>query len=419
MAKNKFLNVIVLVLLGTILFSCNKRKKIPPDFWHEQYRSTEDYPYDYKLVTDQLKDLFPKSKVYTDVNVGGNSKKSFQELYKYDDYTLEDNYEYIDSLEDEDPLSIIYVGRGFSPSDKNYSALMHAVAAGNEVFVGAKFFKEGLQSTLNFKVISDGSVKGSELKFKDGTESIPYPNNTLTSYFELNEEGEYKVLATNEMNLPVLVEFKFHYGKFILCCVPKIYTNYFLLKKGKEKAIEKAFLSLHDRDVYITSDTRYYSKSGSQNEKRNSREGSLSWLKKQPSLFAAFVYFFVFVVIFLLFKMKRMQRPIPIINQLENSTLKYVNIIGGMYMKNKEYKNLSHKKIKYFLEHIRSKYHLKTTDFNEVFRSSLRERSGASMELVNKVFDEIEAVKKNKNTSQQDLVNLNNLLQRFKRQSKL
>ena len=82
------------------------------------------------------------------------------------------------------------------------------------------------------------------------------------------------------------------------------------------------------------------------------------------------------MVIFVLYEMKRRQRIIPVIEPLKNSTVEFVNVVGQVYYEQRNNMNIAQKKILFFLEHLRTKYYLKTNPLDQEFIERLSQKTG-------------------------------------------
>ncbi len=121
------------------------------------------------------------------------------------------------------------------------------------------------------------------------------------------------------------------------------------------------------------------------------------------------------VLIFVVFKGKRNQRFIPVITPLKNQTLAFTRTISNMYYEKSDHKNIATHKINYFLEYIRTHHRLSTLKIDTVFYEKLASRSGNSEEEVNKVFKKIDTIKSKEKIIQDELIDLNKAIEKFKK----
>ena len=119
--------------------------------------------------------------------------------------------------------------------------------------------------------------------------------------------------------------------------------------------------------------------------------------------------------VFVIFEGKRKQRSIPIITPLKNQTVAFTRTIANMYFEKQEHKNIAEHKISYLLEFIRVKLHIPTTKIDAVFYENLALRSGNNLEEVVKLFKFCDAIHLKNQITNEELIKLNSLIEKFKK----
>jgi len=89
------------------------------------------------------------------------------------------------------------------------------------------------------------------------------------------------------------------------------------------------------------------------------------------------------LLLYVLMEMRRKQRYIPVIKKPANDSLEFVKTIGRLYHDKGDHKNLCKKMSAYFLEHIRSRYKLPTSELDEAFQNNLHFKTGVEQEEIN------------------------------------
>jgi hypothetical protein len=84
-------------------------------------------------------------------------------------------------------------------------------------------------------------------------------------------------------------------------------------------------------------------------------------------------------------EMRRKQRIIPVVSKPKNDSLDFVKTIGRLYYDKGDHKNLCRKMSAYFLEHVRSKYKLQTSNLDEDFIKLLQFKSGAGEQEIRSI----------------------------------
>jgi hypothetical protein len=145
--------------------------------------------------------------------------------------------------------------------------------------------------------------------------------------------------------------------------------------------------------------------------------------EKQPSIFKFFLEhssltWFLFVclvgvLLFMLFNAKRKQRAIPVIHPLKNTTVAFTQTIASLYLKEQNHKNLVDKKITYFLEKVRTKYLLNTTNLNADFIQNLASKSGNEIQKTRYLVNTIITLNKKEECTQEELLVLHKMMANF------
>jgi cation transport regulator ChaC len=120
------------------------------------------------------------------------------------------------------------------------------------------------------------------------------------------------------------------------------------------------------------------------------------------------------LLIFVLFKGKREQRIVEVIEPLENTSVEFTKTIGDLYFQHKDYSNIIAKKITYFLETLRSKYYVNTNEITEDFIKKLALKSGNTLEKTQKLMHLIKHLKEKSVHSEADLLELNKQIEAFR-----
>ena len=135
-------------------------------------------------------------------------------------------------------------------------------------------------------------------------------------------------------------------------------------------------------------------------------------LSTQPLRWAYYILIFS-ILIYIIFEGKRKQRIIPEINPLQNSTLEFAGIIGKLYYQRKNHKNITEKKIRYFLDQIRSRYYIRLDEFNDETLEKISRRSGVELKEVKSIFKYINYIEIIPKVKGKELKHINSLIESF------
>ena len=119
------------------------------------------------------------------------------------------------------------------------------------------------------------------------------------------------------------------------------------------------------------------------------------------------------MLLYIAFGSKRKRRLIPDMQQNTNASLSFVQTIGNLYLQKKDNRNIAVKKMTYFLEFVRSNYHISTNNINAEFVQALSRKSGISPERVQSLVEKAGYVNESDAISDQDLFEISNLVDEF------
>ena len=125
-------------------------------------------------------------------------------------------------------------------------------------------------------------------------------------------------------------------------------------------------------------------------------------------------YITIFVILlFVLIEGKRRQRIIPVIKPLGNTTLEFVNVVSRLYFQKQDHRNMTRKKIVFFLEHVRTRYQLATNKLDDAFAISLSHKSGYPLEKTKYLIWKIQQIDIAGNITADDLLKINGDIEDF------
>lgn len=403
--------IIYLVFVGLLLVlyfvvQTSKPAESNKTSWASSFSSFHDQPYGTKLVHDLLIDIFPESEIRL------IQKTAYQAV----DSTFLSKKAYI------------VINNNFEIDKWDTGALLKFVHKGNHVLIAAENFSRSLKDSLHFlnETFSFSfDLKQEQAESQDSTlanfsdsalqNTIGYnfyANNTK-GFFNEYDDNTTEVLATNNQGFANVIRIPHGTGSFILCSSPYLLTNYHLLYENHHDFISKVFSHIPEGtdilwDEYYKVD---YQRALAMNN--GSGSGDLSFILGEPELAWAWYLIVAAMLLYILVERKRKQRIIPIVKPHANLTVDFVRTIGGLYFQSQNHKNIAEKKIKVFLEYIRARYFLKTHNINQDFIESLAGKSNIPVGDLRALFNMILRVQKNETISEERLVDLNEMIDRF------
>jgi hypothetical protein len=135
------------------------------------------------------------------------------------------------------------------------------------------------------------------------------------------------------------------------------------------------------------------------------------------ALYTAYVLTILSLILYMIFDGRRRQRAIPIVEPIKNTTLEFVNVVSHVYFNSDNHQFISEERIRYFYESIRKRFAISTSDINDEFYQQISDLSGYDQKLVKQLFVYCEKLKRSKNTTEYDLIELSRQINNFNKHS--
>ena len=139
-------------------------------------------------------------------------------------------------------------------------------------------------------------------------------------------------------------------GRFILCSVPLMFTNYGMLDSDNAQFALRV-LSLLDTKRDIIRLSKSVARLNDEGEEKP--DTPLQYFVMNPPLRWAIYLALALVVLFMIFHIRRRQRAIPVYREPENRQLEFAQLIGTLYHQKGDHADLLRKKYNYLAEHLR------------------------------------------------------------------
>jgi len=402
-----FIGILILLVIGLMFNQSNKPKKID---WRPSFNKNHKRPWGAYVLYKELKYTLATNTVIS-IN-----KTPYEQLRFDYDYNENSNY--------------IFINNKLTIDRESTNELLSYVSYGNNVFLIGQAFPTALRDTLNFKtkikLLNNYSVATNGDETSNDEIALYLSNKTLNTkkyfyekgiaqcYFTALDSLNTTVLGYNNLDGEEQVNFvKIQYGEgfFYLNTQPYAFTNYHLLKENHADYVA-SILS------YIPKGTNIYWDANTKADKETINS-PLRFIFSNPALAWAWKLAILGLVVFAVFLAKRRQRIIPIIKPLENTTIAFAKTIGELYYEEGEPKDILFKKINYFLAFVREKYLIDTENLNDNLIKKIHLKSGVPEENVKKLIYHIVYINKKRINTENDIVVLNKLIEKFHKKIKL
>lgn len=357
-----------------------------PINWNPSFSRDDKIPYGSFILYDVLPQLFPQQNVApVDVTV-------YEALGQLDDST--GNY--------------IFINTTFEPDKYDTEKLLDFASQGGSVFVSAEQIAGDFADTL-------GIETGYSFASVSDTVAFRLTNPALTARAQMRQYGataSFNVFDTTAATVLGMdtekntnfIRMPFGNGTVYLHTMPILFTNYNILHKQNNSYVYEALSYL---PVQRTLWDEYY-KAG-----RTEIRHPLRYILNNPQLGWAWRVLLVAVILFMIFEAKRKQRVIPVVAPPANATLEFVTMVGRLYYQHGDLRNIADKKIIYFLEYVRTRLTVQTTNFNDEFIETVAARSGLDPEEVRGLVDTIRLVQSKRQIDESELALLNERIELF------
>lgn len=351
MKRRQNVLLILLVIVFMAVYSAYEVSRPQPVDWSWNFSVDKKSPYGTYILKDALPFLFPEGSVQV-------SRNSVRERLRMGDRRF--------------PEAYFFVGMFFSIDPGDCDVLLEEVENGNTLFVSADFIPDTLLSIAGLEE-RKSVVHGKD--YLRGFEDKGYAFLSKHTCFRLGNSFNGEVLGyVDKEENPNFVRVPYGEGIIYLHASPMGFTNFYLLDSVTGDYYQKV-LSFLPPDENVVWDE--YMKSGTKGQ------GTLfRVILRYPALKWAYILGVLGGLLYLLFRSKREQRPIPVIRPLENRTLEFVSVVSSLYYKQKDHVAIANKRINSFLEEIRYYYKIRTEELDEGFVDLLSERSGVKRESV-------------------------------------
>jgi hypothetical protein len=319
--------------------------------------------------------------------------------------------------------SLLIIDNTISMTKLEIKSLLAFVEKGNTVLLCANTFGKALCDTfrldvrmhMNFNASSlDSLLKkpAFEIAYAQPKNNVlktyVYPDVATESYFSEMDTTRFSIVALNKTQKPVLLETRIGKGKILLSTLPDVFGNLFIVDHPNRYYAYTLLSKLRNETIIWD---EYYKTYG------HSKDSLFAFIFSSDALYMAYCITMLALLLFMVFEIKRKQRSIPVIRPLRNTTLEFVDVVSHVYFNSHNHKHIALETIKYFYFDISRKFNLSTASLDSEFYTRLHKLSGVDLEKITILFSYCENLKHAPSLTEDDLLELNNRIATFKKQS--
>ena len=363
----------ILYLISGIIVILLVQSAIPkPVNWNPSYKTADKIPYGLYILDHELPHLLYPSEI----------KKYTKTVYEY----------YKEELDTVKPVkeTWLFVDDRLQLDTPSLKQLLKAVEAGNDVFIFSNDLPVALLDTL--KLTSTFIDRATVRLTNPNLKASPFRLDVLMSALNVHDSTQITVLGTIGSS-PNYIRKKIGKGNLYLHTNAILLTNYHLLESNTHLYAEGALSYVNTPKIVWFGDKA---------KTEGVNQSPLRYILQNKELRWAWYFLLIAVLLFTFFNSRRKQRVIPIITPLENKSVDFAKTIANLYYQEKDYNDLMHKMIVYFLDHVRNQWRLDTSRLDGQFIENLHLKSRKNKDevlyLVQQILDFKHSSKKHTET---------------------
>jgi hypothetical protein len=386
---------IALIAVLSILWILFEVFKPTPVSWEPTLINTDKNPYGTYIVFQQAASLFPDEKM----------KVSRKPVYEQLGDTTMSSYNYL------------LISQSVTISDAELKKMQAFASAGNNVFIAANTFNDSFIDSLGIKINTQFTFTTKD----DTTYRFCNPVVEKRHFSVPSFAHGYFTVADSTLQITgiiedlqkkqVMVKIATGEGAIILCSLPLVFSNWFVLQQGMSEIPFKALSYLPANRPMVWDE---YQKQG-----RNEDTSPIRTILSNRALSWAYFVSLFGILLVLVFDTRRRRSMVPVVEPFKNTSLEFVKVVGMLHFEQRDYSDIAHKRTAYFLERVRMHYHLPTLKLDSDFAISLSEKSGYNAIETEKLVNELNHIRYTKHVSDTELIGLNKSIERFIIKTKL
>ncbi len=378
----KFIIPITLLIAFFIFIESNAPQQLS---WETSFEHSDKMPYGSYAIHTILKDVFKKQPLFI-------NKYSLYDSFKKTEYRKS---------------NILIVTRNFSIDKYDLKTMDTLLKEGTSILIAAERYAGKFAKKYNLETSHSYSVKPHKLRLTNNRikkSTLHLKKQTVSYHFTKFKKNNTKIIAVNNKHQPVIMNIQIGKGNIILCSHPKIFTNITLLDKQNHIFISQLLSYMPLQTTFWDNYYKPY---------KLINRSPLRFILLKPQLKWAYYVAMITLIIFIIFKGKRMQRSIAIKKPLSNTTLEFVETVGRLYYQQAEHKNIIEKRITYFLDYIKSKLYVNTSGLTTDDYKKIAAKSKSTVKEIRDIFTLINRVKAQEAITERELKQLNNRIEKF------
>ena len=374
MNRKTVIILIILILagiLGLLIYNYIS-SKIPKYKWTESYGYKSDEPYGCKLLYNLLSE---------ETEVVRLNKSLKKQLPLTDRNT---NY--------------LFIGNYYNSDSAEVELLMKYVANGNKAFIFTTSYpNQILEKLTEFKMVYDYYDTTQVSIYFTDADTIAYTfhyqslKDTISNYWHcvdynyftdtLEQLSGYHKLSYVEGHV-CYYSVKYGKGEIFFHTIPILFTNYNIITDDGYQNAMNCLKYMNKNKIYWDETRQFFSNWDMPDS------SPLRYILSQTGFRWAWYIGLSLILIFLIFKSRREQRIIPIINKPQNTTVEFNKAISTLYFQSNDNSIIAEEIMKMFLLHLKTKFNIIVNlSKYENYISDISKRSDLNEEIIRDIFN--------------------------------
>jgi hypothetical protein len=393
MSKYKY-HIILIITLSILLIVFDWLKPDPLN-WQPTLINSDKSPYGSYILFNETNSLFPEQKV----------RVSRQPVYNQLGDKTEKLYTYV------------LIAPAVSLTHEEMQEIKSFVKSGNHVFIASENLPDsfcdsfGIESGTQFELLSNKDTVYHFCNPEIDKSNFAIPSISKGYFMVTDSTLLVTALMEDQQKRKVMLKIKMGEGSLILCSLPLMFSNWFILQNGMSSIPFKA-LSYLPADRPLVWDE--YMKQG-----RDEDTSPIRAILANRALTWAYLLSLFGILLILVFETRRRRSIVPVVEPLKNTSVEFVKIVGLLHYEQRNYSDIAHKRITYFLERIRLHYHLATQKTDKDFAAALSEKSGYGPAETENMVAIVNRIRFTRYVTPEELIELNKSIESFVSKTKL
>ena len=407
--------IVAIVALIVFLIFAQLAKVEEEINWEEDYSEGSLDPYGVLVINELLRNYFP-DQTYYEISEGLSSELKTGEVANY-----------------------VFIGEAQYLDSSDVSQLLDFVSKGSNAFIISKTVDFDLMDQVYFESCNGRAWDEFESVFESGIKlSLDHPVLKPDSSFSFNYYNLYRKrpyfwhyldsvyfceksfsfvpLGTFDEDKINFARVAFGNGHFYFHTNPLVFTNIHLVEAHGSTYASRVFSHLVEGPIYWDNYSRvpeFIGKIQNSGSADGPQQTPLSYVLSQPSLAWAWYLSLVLALLYLLFRAKRKQRIIPVLETNNNTSLEFISTIGSLYFIQNDHRKLSLQKLRLFQAFVRDRYHIPTKVMDQEFTEKLTAKSEVHKSIIDRIVLFQKNIYSSNFVSEKTLIDLHQVIDQF------